>query len=76
VQVLHAAGVPVGPINGVDEAFELAEALGLAPVAEVDGMPLARPPLELSESPAAVRRRPPRLDEHGEEIRAWLRRAQ
>jgi crotonobetainyl-CoA:carnitine CoA-transferase CaiB-like acyl-CoA transferase len=66
--------VPVGPINGVDEAFELAESLGLAPVTQVDGMPLPRPPLALSESLAAVRRRPPRLDEHGDEIRAWLTR--
>jgi crotonobetainyl-CoA:carnitine CoA-transferase CaiB-like acyl-CoA transferase len=74
VGVLHAAGVPVGPINGVDEAFELAESLGLEPVTEVDGMPLPRPPLALSASPAAVRRRPPRLDEHGDEIRAWLTR--
>jgi crotonobetainyl-CoA:carnitine CoA-transferase CaiB-like acyl-CoA transferase len=73
VGVLHAVSVPVGPINGVDEAYALAEDLGLAPVAEVDGMPLPRPPLALSETPAAIRRRPPRLDEHGDEIRAWLR---
>ena len=30
-------------------------------------MPLARPPV------GTLRRRPPRLDEHGDEIRAWLR---
>jgi hypothetical protein len=60
--------VPVGPINRVSEAYALAESLGLAPVEEVDGLPLARPPV------GRLRRRPPRLDEHGEEIRAWLAR--
>jgi crotonobetainyl-CoA:carnitine CoA-transferase CaiB-like acyl-CoA transferase len=72
VRVLRAAGVPVGPINDVAEAYALAEELGLQPVQEVDGLPLARPPLTLFGAPAAIRRRPPRLDEHGEEIRAWL----
>jgi crotonobetainyl-CoA:carnitine CoA-transferase CaiB-like acyl-CoA transferase len=67
VGVLRAANVPVGPINRVSEAYALAESLGLEPVLEADGMPLARPPV------GTLRRRPPRLDEHGEEIRAWLR---
>jgi crotonobetainyl-CoA:carnitine CoA-transferase CaiB-like acyl-CoA transferase len=68
VAALREAGVPVGPINTVAEAYALAEELGLEPVVEADGMPLPRPPL------GAVRRRPPRLDEHGEELRAWLAR--
>ena len=66
VEGLRAAGVPAGPINDVAEAFALAEELGLEPVVEADGVPLARPPV------GTLRRRPPRLDEHGEEIRAWL----
>src|SRR3954471_14189200 len=68
VEVLRAANVPVGPINRVSEAYALAESLGLAPVQEVDGLPLARPPV------GTPRHRPPRLDEHGDEIRAWLAR--
>jgi crotonobetainyl-CoA:carnitine CoA-transferase CaiB-like acyl-CoA transferase len=67
VEVLRAANVPVGPINTVSEAYELAESLGLEPILEVDGVPLARPPV------GTLRRRPPHLDEHGDEIRAWLR---
>jgi crotonobetainyl-CoA:carnitine CoA-transferase CaiB-like acyl-CoA transferase len=31
-----------------------------------------RSPLRLGATPAAVRRRPPRLGEHSDEIRAWL----
>ena len=67
VEVLRAANVPVGPINDVAEAYAMAEELGLEPVVEADGVPLARPPI------GSLRRRPPRLDEHGDDIRAWLR---
>jgi crotonobetainyl-CoA:carnitine CoA-transferase CaiB-like acyl-CoA transferase len=67
VELLRAASVPVGPINDVAEAYALAEELGLQPILEADGVPLARPPV------GTLRRRPPRLDEHGDEIRAWLR---
>jgi crotonobetainyl-CoA:carnitine CoA-transferase CaiB-like acyl-CoA transferase len=73
VGVLRAAGVPAGLINGVDEAWALAEQLGMEPVTTVDGVPLAQPPLRLDGERPPVRRRPPRLDEHGAEIRAWLR---
>ena len=72
VQALRAASVPVGPINRVDEAFALADELGLEPVEEHDGVPLVRPPLRLDGERPPIRLAPPRLDEHGEEIRAWL----
>jgi crotonobetainyl-CoA:carnitine CoA-transferase CaiB-like acyl-CoA transferase len=67
VELLRAANVPVGPINSVSEAYALADSLGLEPILEAGGIPLARPPV------GTLRRPPPRLDEHGEEIRAWLR---
>ncbi len=67
IEALRAASVPVGPINDVAEAYALAEELGLEPVVEVDGLPLPRPAI------GSLRRRPPHLDEHGAEIRAWLR---
>jgi crotonobetainyl-CoA:carnitine CoA-transferase CaiB-like acyl-CoA transferase len=73
VHALRAASVPVGPINDVAEAWALAEELGLAAVQEADGLPLPAPPLRLDGERPPVARRPPRLDEHGEEIRAWLR---
>src|SRR3954467_4355694 len=41
IEVLRAAHVPVGPITRVSEAYALAESLGLEPVLEADGMPLA-----------------------------------
>jgi crotonobetainyl-CoA:carnitine CoA-transferase CaiB-like acyl-CoA transferase len=72
VATLRDASVPVGLINDVAEAWALADGLGLEPVEPVDGMPLPRPPLTLDGERPPVDRRPPRLDEHGDEIRAWL----
>jgi crotonobetainyl-CoA:carnitine CoA-transferase CaiB-like acyl-CoA transferase len=72
IETLRAANVPVGPINDVAEAFALAESLGLEPTTEVDGIPLAQPALRLDGERPQVRLRPPRLDEHGDDIRAWL----
>jgi crotonobetainyl-CoA:carnitine CoA-transferase CaiB-like acyl-CoA transferase len=72
VQRLSEAGVPAGPINDVGAAFAFAEALGLDPVWEVDGVRGVRSPLRLAGTPAAARRRPPALGEHDDELRAWL----
>ena len=69
---LGEAGVPAGPINDIGEAFAFAEELGLEPWVEVDGVRTVRPAMTLGTTPAAVRRRPPRLGEHDAEIRAWL----
>ena len=73
VESLRAASVPVGPINRVDEAFALAAELGLEPTDSSQGMPLVAPPLRLDGERPPIRRPPPGLDEHGEEIRRWLR---
>ena len=73
IGALRAVGVPAGRINGIDEAWKLAAELGMDPIATPDGVPVAAPPLRLDGERPDVRRRPPRLDEHGEEIRAWLR---
>ena len=72
---LGEAGVPAGPIHDIAQAFAFAADLGLEPSVEVDGVRTVRPPVRLSQTPAAVRRRPPRLGEHDAEIRAWLRDA-
>jgi crotonobetainyl-CoA:carnitine CoA-transferase CaiB-like acyl-CoA transferase len=72
VQRLSEAGVPAGPINDVGAAFAFAQALGLEPVWEVDGVRSVRSPLRLAGTPAAARRRPPALGEHDDELRAWL----
>jgi crotonobetainyl-CoA:carnitine CoA-transferase CaiB-like acyl-CoA transferase len=70
---LGEAGVPAGPIHDVAQAFAFAADLGLEPVDETDGVRTVRSPMRLASTPAAVRRRPPRLGEHDAEIRAWLR---
>jgi len=70
--LLLAAGVPAGPVQTIDEAFSLAEALGIGAIDETDGVRTVSFPAELSGTPAATRRRPPELDEHGAEIRAEL----
>lgn len=67
---LLAAGVPCGPVQTIGEAFSLAAELGLDVVDETDGVRTVRFPAHLSETPATVRRRPPDLDEHGDEIRS------
>ncbi len=69
IALLRAAAVPVGPINDVAEAFALADALGLEPLADADGRPTPAPAVPLG----TVHRPPPQLDEHGDEIRAWLK---
>lgn len=66
---LAEAGVPAGPVQTIGDAFSLADALGLGLVDETDGVRTVAFPALLSETPAAVRRRPPGLDEHGEELR-------
>ncbi|GAA1928543.1 CaiB/BaiF CoA-transferase family protein [Streptomyces sodiiphilus] len=75
-ELLVEAGVPSGPINTIDGGFAMAERFGLEPVVEVGegdrAVPTTRHPIRFSETPAAYRLPPPRLDEHGEELRAWL----
>lgn len=61
--VLTAAGVPVGPINDLAEAFAFAERLGLGPAVAVPGSstPQVANPLILSASPVTYRLAPPSL---------------
>ena len=72
--LLLAAGVPCGPINTVDAGVALAARVGLRPVvtAGADGVPGIRHPVDFSATPPAYPLPPPALDEHGDQIRAWL----
>ncbi|AEA28620.1 Formyl-CoA transferase [Pseudonocardia dioxanivorans CB1190] len=74
--LLVAAGVPCGPINTIDGGFAMAERLGLDPVVEVGegdrAVPTTRHPVRFSATPAGYALPPPRLDEHGPELREWL----
>jgi crotonobetainyl-CoA:carnitine CoA-transferase CaiB-like acyl-CoA transferase len=73
---LIAAGVPCGPINSVAGGVEFAEQIGLDPVVEAgkgtSAVPGIRNPLRFSATAARYDLPPPTLDEHGEQIRAWL----
>jgi formyl-CoA transferase len=73
-ETLTAVGVPAGPVQTLGEAFSLADRLGLAAIAEIDGVRTVAFPAALSDTPAVVARRPPELGEHGDEIRRFVSR--
>jgi crotonobetainyl-CoA:carnitine CoA-transferase CaiB-like acyl-CoA transferase len=73
---LIAAGVPCGPINTIAGGVEFAKEIGLDPVVEsgqgTSAVPGIRNPLRFSATAPRYDLPPPALDEHGEQIRAWL----
>ncbi|GAB3976245.1 CaiB/BaiF CoA-transferase family protein [Plantactinospora veratri] len=73
---LIAAGVPCAPINTIDRGVAFAEQVGLDPVVTLgegtDAVPMVRNPITFSATRPRYDLPPPGLDEHGEEIRAWL----
>jgi len=73
---LTAAGVPCGPINTVDAGVAFAEQIGLRPVIAAGdgpaGVPTVRHPIDFSATPPSYPLPPPALDEHGDQVRAWL----
>ncbi|GAA1859190.1 CaiB/BaiF CoA-transferase family protein [Pseudonocardia alni subsp. carboxydivorans] len=75
-ELLTAAGVPAGPIQTIDGGFAMAERFGLDPVVTVGegdrAVPTTRHPVRFSATPAVYRLPPPRLDEHGADLRKWL----
>jgi crotonobetainyl-CoA:carnitine CoA-transferase CaiB-like acyl-CoA transferase len=77
VTALASVGVPAGPILDVAQAFAFAAAIGMETIDEVEeaGGEVFRSvasPIGLDASPTRTRSAPPRLDEHGDEVRAWL----
>jgi crotonobetainyl-CoA:carnitine CoA-transferase CaiB-like acyl-CoA transferase len=74
--LLIAAGVPCGPINSVAGGVAFAERIGLDPVVLAGhgeaAVPGIRNPLTFSAASPRYDLPPPALDEHGEQIRAWL----
>jgi crotonobetainyl-CoA:carnitine CoA-transferase CaiB-like acyl-CoA transferase len=73
---LIAAGVPCGPINTVAGGVDFAAQVGLEPVQTAgqgdSAVPTVRHPLAFSHTPPRYDLPPPRLDEHGTQVRAWL----
>ena len=74
---LIAVGVPCGPINTVDQGIAFAAQIGLDPVVTAGSGATARPtlrhPLTFSVTAPRYDLPPPTLDEHGDDIRSWLR---
>jgi formyl-CoA transferase len=73
VRRLREANVPVGPINTLDEVFTDPVVRHLGLIAEVDHPTAGRVkapgiPVRLSGTPPSVRRHPPELGEHTDEI--------
>jgi crotonobetainyl-CoA:carnitine CoA-transferase CaiB-like acyl-CoA transferase len=75
VDRLRAAGIPCGVVHDVAEAFAYARTVGLDPVVRVprsDGTTVdtVANPLSMSRTPPRYRSAPPRLGEHGDQVRA------
>jgi crotonobetainyl-CoA:carnitine CoA-transferase CaiB-like acyl-CoA transferase len=76
-ELLGAAGVPAGPVNTVPDALSQPQVTAREMVAEIDHPVAGRlrtlgSPIKLSAQPASIRRPPPVLGQHTDEILAEL----
>jgi crotonobetainyl-CoA:carnitine CoA-transferase CaiB-like acyl-CoA transferase len=71
---LMAKGVPAGPVHNVAEAFGQAHTDHREMLVERDGYRGVGVPVKMSATPAKAGRRPPRFNEHSEEILTSLQR--
>lgn len=69
----EAAGVPAGPINDLAEVFADPQVAARGMRCDLDGVPGVRAPFRFSGAGLALDHPSPKLDEHGDEIRARLR---
>ena len=74
---LHAAGVPAGPVNDYEEAFSDPQTRAREMVVEAEHpqagtIRMLGVPVKLSDTPGGIRRRPPMLGEHNDEVLAEL----
>ena len=71
---LHRAGIACGQVNDLSRAVHYADSLGLRPMVDPGGGAAmqVRMPIDFSDSASAKPSAPPRLGEHGDQIRAWL----
>jgi crotonobetainyl-CoA:carnitine CoA-transferase CaiB-like acyl-CoA transferase len=72
-KMMDDVGVPCGPINSIEEVVTSPQAIARGMMVDVphpDIKNLKTPafPIKLSETPATVRRHPPKLGEHTEEV--------
>ncbi len=67
---LRAVGVPAGPINTIAQVFEDEQVHARALRIRPEGVDGVRAPFRFSESTLDTSRTAPRLDQHGDEVRA------
>lgn len=72
ISLLRSAQVPAGPVNNIEDAFAMAEDLGLDPTWEINGVKHMRAPIKLSSTPPQPSMPPPTLDDRGAALREWL----
>ena len=77
VEVIERAGVPCGPINRVDDVVNNPQVQARNMIAElshpnVPNLRIPNSPLKLAETPADIKRPPPLLGQHNDEILAEL----
>ncbi len=72
-RALTASGIPCGPINTIEQAFEQASRLGLDPVVDAGGMPVVANPVKYTGTPPQYRSAPPHVDADRAEVLALLR---
>jgi len=70
----EADGIPAGPINDMAEVFADPQVQARRLQQELDGVPTVKSPMRFSGADTATQRPSPALDEHGEEIRAELKK--
>jgi formyl-CoA transferase len=73
LEEIGAAGIPCGPINTVDRVFDHPQAIHRNMVVEIEhptagAVKIAGIPFLMSETPPDIRRHPPLLGEHTEEV--------
>ncbi|MFB4164996.1 CaiB/BaiF CoA transferase family protein [Alteribacillus sp. JSM 102045] len=76
-ECLDAVGVPCGPINTIDQVVNDPQVLARDMILEVDhpivkNLKMAGFPIKLSDTPASLKRHPPLLGEHTDEILSEL----
>lgn len=69
---LEKEGIPAGPINTVEQAFQDVQARHRGLATDADGIPGIRNPIRMSGAEVGSGKRSPGLDEHGVEIRERL----
>ena len=70
---LEAATIPAGPINSIEDVFADPQILARGMRIDPEGVPGIPSPWKFSDAKLSLERTAPKLDQHGDEIRAELK---